>query len=854
VNIQEHARHTWELHKLRAEDLHKWIDGYFDVDSFQAFLQGHETENYDPYDHRKHRHCREALSQAQQEFKNIYSAEQVKKVFDTHLMDDYQGYIPQRQDFDNPDFRAKYHNRPEPSVPIEENIFTPEELTQYFDQYYGKKIKTPKDRGFIWRIVLPSLATAALFIAFIFWIILPTIEIVLLDKKKEMIKELAHTAASVINYYIDLEQQGQLSLQQAQDESIRELQKMRYGPMGKDYFWIIDYHPTMLMHPYRPELIGRDLREYRDREDKSGKFLFNEAVNLVKSQGGGYLRYRWQWMDDENTSVSKLSYVMDIPSWNWILGTGIYINDIEEELQRIEGKISWISLGLTWLLLLILSFVIWQSRRIEDSRQRAERGLREAKERYRSLVERSNEAHMMILQDRVVYSNLALQRLLDMDPSEMKQKPLEEILQPYPGETHQEQKQRRDILNLIAENKDLPRQFTLRLKSPSGTMLFLEFQASRLFFKDSNGYLLSIRPMENLQWGLENKSDDSHSNDSLHQEMLNSKTVNHSIYCLNRLSQKLYNREDFWQNPDKSRRDIAVIYKDFLKTLIELYHQGSEINKEDFCFISLGSSARGEITFYSDQDNALVWKDNSMNSKSKLQLDDLAGSVCKTLNQAGFAYCPGGIMAVNPQWNQDLSTWKKQIKHWIKNPDNRAFQQISVLADMQAAWGIAQVVDQLKQELERHISTHKDFLNSYARHCLEYTLPLNSLGQLHCVKIEGERSLDLKECLKALEVALRLLAMQHGIACISTEEWLRALTEKKGGIKNESQEKLLKAFNHLWSLRFKVQVQSISQIKKVSDNINPDKMTPEDRESLIQSLKAIQALQWKIRYDFFGGQ
>jgi signal transduction histidine kinase len=63
----------------------------------------------------------------------------------------------------------------------------------------------------------------------------------------------------------------------------------------KDYFWINDMFPRIIMHPYRPDLEGNDISHYAD---PNGKLLFVEFVETVKSQGEGYVDYKWQWKDD----------------------------------------------------------------------------------------------------------------------------------------------------------------------------------------------------------------------------------------------------------------------------------------------------------------------------------------------------------------------------------------------------------------------------------------------------------------------------------------------------------------------------------------------------------------------------
>ena len=107
---------------------------------------------------------------------------------------------------------------------------------------------------------------------------------------------------------------------------------MRYGPESKDYFWINDMQPRLIMHPYRTDLEGKDIAGFTD---PSGKHLFVEVVRTVKNSGAGYVDYQWQWKDDPDRIVPKISYVKGFDPWGWIIGTGIYVEDVHTEIAAI---------------------------------------------------------------------------------------------------------------------------------------------------------------------------------------------------------------------------------------------------------------------------------------------------------------------------------------------------------------------------------------------------------------------------------------------------------------------------------------------------------------------------------------
>ncbi len=104
---------------------------------------------------------------------------------------------------------------------------------------------------------------------------------------------------------------------------------LRYGPDGKDYFWINDMVPRMIMHPYKPDLDGTDLSDY---QDPNGKRLFVEFVRVCEARGEGFVDYYWPKYGAE-TPQPKLSFVKHFPPWDWIIGSGIYLEIAEEKLK-----------------------------------------------------------------------------------------------------------------------------------------------------------------------------------------------------------------------------------------------------------------------------------------------------------------------------------------------------------------------------------------------------------------------------------------------------------------------------------------------------------------------------------------
>lgn len=280
-------------------------------------------------------------------------------------------------------------------------------------------------RSFVLRIFLPTFFAIALFLAAIWGLILPSFEQTLLDRKREMIQELTNSAWSILVSYQRDEQNGLLTRSQAQDQAIARIEALRYGPESKDYFWLQDLHPRMIMHPYRSDLNGQDLSNFTDTR---GVPIFVQFADLVRREGEGYIDYVWQWKDDPQRLEPKESYVKGFEPWGWVIGTGIYTDDVNGEIARIEQSIINTSLFISGVVVLLLLFVLQQSLRIERERQEVVDTLRESTDRYHTLIEATTEGTLLILDDRCRYANPTFLSIVGYTARQLEFLDLEDLL------------------------------------------------------------------------------------------------------------------------------------------------------------------------------------------------------------------------------------------------------------------------------------------------------------------------------------------------------------------------------------------------------------------------------------------
>lgn len=169
----------------------------------------------------------------------------------------------------------------------------------------------------------------------------------LIKAKQTQTRHLVENTHSLLNHFYQLQTQGTLSEQQAQDQAKQAVAQLRYGE--EDYFWMNDLTPTMIMHPFKPQLDGKNLSAVKDPQ---GKALFVEMANITREQGEGTVYYMWP-KPGSDTDVEKVSYVKLFEPWGWIVGSGVYIDDVNALVwQRLQSVFTGLAIVLVAMLTL----------------------------------------------------------------------------------------------------------------------------------------------------------------------------------------------------------------------------------------------------------------------------------------------------------------------------------------------------------------------------------------------------------------------------------------------------------------------------------------------------------------------
>lgn len=748
-----------------------------------------------------------------------------------------------------------------------------------------------------------------------------------MEDKKEMIAELTNTAWSLIDEFNRELNDSTLPLHEAQKLAKERVAQIRYGPNQKDYFWIIDNTPIMVMHPYRPDLINQNLSDYQDAE---GKKLFVEAANIVKENNDGFIDYLWQWKDDSLKIVPKLSYVKSYKPWGWIVGTGIYLDDVEQEIKELKNSLLVISVIIVLIIALIQLYVVRQSLLIEVNRQRLNEELQKSRQKYKTLVEASNEGTLMFLNNSVIFSNARFSSLCGYPQDEVRIKTIDQIFQTSWDE-------------ILPEFSDTKKTFTFesKLYCADHSLKDAILSVSKVEYANSYGFIIStkevsgkhiaekesemfsgeikttlllmqqpirkhiqtatscpaeypIQKAANLMerskldfllikqdktvLGIVTQKDISgravaknldlnaaiatimsaplctiSETARLHEALflLTSKKVSHLVttdadnaisgvisvksvlavqhntlsFILHKIENS-YTVEELTQahntmptlvyalaNSNEHVSDtvaFASLVSDKITTkLIEFATEKFGPAPCKYSFIAMGSEGRKEQTLVTDQDNAIIFEDGPNNTKNQEYFLEMANYVCDSLNDIGYNYCKGGMMACNPKWCQPLSVWKQYFSDWVAKPEIENLVEISTFLDFRAV----QENEELSYALRNHVFTiaqaNSTFLLKLADMIANYKSPVNVFGNLIGNDLNTkEKTIDLKEILTPVVKYARVLALKHGIEGTGTLERVKAIYNKDKVPKQFYNDFYL-TFNNLMKIRLLNQSRTI---------------------------------------------
>ena len=169
----------------------------------------------------------------------------------------------------------------------------------------------------------------------------------LVERKNKLSAQLESTVSLIQHFYTESGRSGE---EVAKQMALRAVKSLRYD--GKNYFWITNPAQRVIMHPTKPNLNGQDATNFKDG---SGKYHWREMSHIGRTTGKGFLDYTWK--SPQGELKDKISYVVYFPEWDWIIGSGVLVSDIEDAFIEQATERS-IVIAAASLVLILLSYLI----------------------------------------------------------------------------------------------------------------------------------------------------------------------------------------------------------------------------------------------------------------------------------------------------------------------------------------------------------------------------------------------------------------------------------------------------------------------------------------------------------------
>ncbi len=302
-------------------------------------------------------------------------------------------------------------------------------------------------------------------------------------------------------------------------------------------------------------------------------------------------------------------------------------------------------------------------------------------------------------------------------------------------------------------------------------------------------------------------------------------------------------------------RFLATVSDAILKKIIGFALDEMGPPPARFAFMVLGSEGRKEQTLKTDQDNAIIFEDlPDKEAKAALAYFLKFGEkVCGWLDEAGYDFCKGGIMAKNPQWCQPLKVWQRYFSKWIHTAAPEALLQASIFFDFRLAYGDADLIEGLRSHLFDSLVGWPGFFRHLAENALFFTPPIGFFRNF-LVESKGEHrdSFDIKAAMQPVVDYARIYALNHRIAETNTLGRLNELLRQKK-ISAQQFNELDTVYGYLMQQRFVRQVRASFEEHAEPDNfINPKKLSRIEQTTLKEIFKRIEKFQAKLSFDFTG--
>jgi len=327
-------------------------------------------------------------------------------------------------------------------------------------------------------------------------------------------------------------------------------------------------------------------------------------------------------------------------------------------------------------------------------------------------------------------------------------------------------------------------------------------------------------------------------------EIFNAKTLNQLKTLSSQLPQILQSLVDSGLRPYDVTHAISSIGRAINKQLLVMAEAEYGPPPIAYSWVVAGSLARNEQTAHSDQDNLMILDDGYDAAKHGEYFAKLANFVCDGLNECGYIYCPGEVMASNQKWRQPQAVWHKYFSDWIMRPEPKALMYASIFFDLRSIHGQSKLLNQIQKKFLKKSKNNTIFLSYMAANALQYQPPLGLFRGFVLEKTGTEKkALNMKKrgVVPIIDLA-RVYALTAGIFEINTEDRLRQARNTKV-LSKAGMNDLLDAFEFISTLRLEHQAKRVHLGQTPDNFVPPGSISSLERKHLKDAFEVVRTMQ-----------
>ncbi|ARI77114.1 DUF294 nucleotidyltransferase-like domain-containing protein [Halobacillus mangrovi] len=296
---------------------------------------------------------------------------------------------------------------------------------------------------------------------------------------------------------------------------------------------------------------------------------------------------------------------------------------------------------------------------------------------------------------------------------------------------------------------------------------------------------------------------------------------------------------------DRIHKQIVQIAED------QMIDEGFGPPPINYCFLVMGSEGRKEQAFSTDQDNGMILSDYS-HSKHKTRIDEyfliFAKKINRMLDECGFPYCNGGIMAKEEKWRKQKSEWHGIVDSWIEKMDAEEIRDFTIFMDFRPIFGDYSLAYDLKKYVTKRVQKSLNLHQLLMKDTLRFRVPVQPFGRISGVG--KKRTLNLKKsAIMQIVNAIRIYSMKYGIEDINTVNRLEALAEQER-FHPRDVENAKTALHRLMLFRLKENLRQLKDNETLSNDLKLTQMKKDERRSLREALIIAKRLQQVLELSY----